>query len=120
MAEGLTPQKLIPEPSPYDLPEHRDRTFACDWLFAGKEAGAIAFFGETLVCQNDHGTELWKHIFSQFREGSEQTLGDVWMRGCRKYWLDNRKNEDVFHNPRIYLGVMTFFGDPSLRIHPPK
>ena len=42
--------------------------------------------------------------------------GDLWRNGQRKYWLNNRKSENVFRHPRIYLGIMTMFGDPSLRL----
>jgi hypothetical protein len=41
---------------------------------------------------------------------------DLWLNGQRKYWLNNRRSENVFRHPRIYLGIMTLFGDPSLRL----
>jgi hypothetical protein len=40
----------------------------------------------------------------------------LWLSGQRKYWLNNRRSENVFRHPRIYLGIMTLFGDPSLRL----
>jgi hypothetical protein len=39
----------VPPPSVYDLPTAHDRTLACAWLF-NPEGGAIAYFGEAVVC----------------------------------------------------------------------
>lgn len=104
---------VVPRPGCYDLPEARDRAFAGSWLAA--EGGAIAFAGESLVCQNDMGAELVRNVVAR-RSSEQQTLGDMWLAGQRRYWLDNRASEHVFRNPRIFLAIMTLFGDPSLRI----
>ena len=75
--------------------------------------GAIAFFGETLVCEDDKGHDLEKELFLRYGAG-DRILGDLWLNGQRKYWINNRASENVFRHPRIYLGIMTMFGDPSL------
>ena len=109
------PQLKVPQPYAYDFPERRDRTFACAWLL--QPGGAIAFFGETLVCEDDKGHDLVKELFLRYKAG-DRVLGDLWRNGQRKYWLNNRASENVFRHPRIYLGIMTLFGDPSLRLPP--
>ena len=111
------PRLVVPRPGCYDLPEARDRTFACSWLAA--EGGAIAFAGESLVCQNDMGAELVRNVLAQRSDGP-QILGDMWLAGQRRYWLDNRASAHVLRNPRVYLAIMTLFGDPSLRIPGPE
>ncbi len=120
-ANGKTwPKRLVvPQPHAYDLPDEGDRTFACSWLLRPGGAGAIAYFGESLVCENDKGAELLKAMLRRLEAG-DRILGDVWRNGQRTYWLNNRANQNVFRNPRIYLGIMTLFGDPSLRLRPPS
>jgi hypothetical protein len=104
---------VVPQPFAYDLPENRDLTFACPWLF--NDGGAIAFCGESLVCENDKGYNLLNAMFQSYKAGG-RTLGDLWRNGQRRYWLECRENENVFRHPRIYLGIMNLFGDPSLRL----
>ncbi len=105
----------LPTPSPYDGYFNSNRTFACPWLFQANKGGAIAFFGETVVCQNAHGTELIKRVLKSYAN-QPRLLGDAWLKGQRQFWKDFRTNNDVLRNPRIYLSIMTFFGDPTLII----
>lgn len=105
----------LPKPSPYDFPESYARSFASPWLCHPYGGGAIAFFGETLVCENSHGTELIKRVLKAYTN-QPALLGDAWLEGQRQYWKDFRTNNGVFRNPRIYLSVMTFFGDPTLAV----
>jgi len=105
---------VVPQPYAYDFPESSNRTFACSWLLS-PAGGAVAFFGQTLVCEADKGHDLEKELFLRYGAG-DRILGDLWLNGQRKYWLNNRSSENVFRHPRIYLGIMTLFGDPSLRL----
>jgi len=113
--EMLGPRLAVPQPGNYDLAEASNRTFACSWLLSAAGGGAIAYFGETLVKQNDTGAELLRAMLARYTAG-ERILGEIWLHGQRKYWLDNRANENVWRHPRIYLGILTLFGDPSLRL----
>lgn len=110
------PRLVVPPPSEYDLPENRDRCFASAWLFA--PGGAVLFAGESLVCENDKGRDLVALVLAS-HVGEHRVFGDVWLEGQRRYWLANRGTDDVFRNPRVYLGIMTLFGDPSLRLPKP-
>lgn len=114
-------QVVIPPPSSYDLPEYQPRTFATSWLCGSSSKGAIAYFGEELVCQNDMGRDLEIRVL-QHLDRSKPTviLGDAWLAGQQQYWKDFHAYDGdncVFRNARIYLSVMNFYGDPSLRIH---
>jgi hypothetical protein len=42
-------------------------------------------------------------------------LGDRWATAQRQYQTALAYSEDVLGAPRVYLGVMMLFGDPSLR-----
>ena len=111
---SLSAPIITPPPHAYDVIDNR--TFACSWLVGPNEGGAIAYFGETVVCENNHGKDLQKRVLAQYVQGGERVLGDMWLKGQQQYWKDFERDENVFHAPRIYLGVMTFFGDPSLRL----
>jgi hypothetical protein len=102
----------VPPPSPYDFPDARDRCVASAWLFS--PGGGIAYFGEMVVMPNGPGRDLEKRMLAT--AGRSRTLGDMWLQGQRRYWIDFVTCGDVFGEPRIYLGIMTMFGDPSLRL----
>jgi hypothetical protein len=105
----------IRKPSDYDLSSATNRTFACPWLFQQNGGGAIAFFGETVVCQNKYGRDLVERILGAYSRVT-YTLGEAWLEGQRRYWLDFKDAKEFYQTPRIYLSIMTFFGDPTLKI----
>jgi len=105
----------ISKPSAYDLGWMTNRTFACSWLINPNQAGGIAFFGETVVCENYHARDLISRVLYSYTTG-KKILGDIWLEGQQQYWRDYRFSTNVFHHPRIYLSIMTFYGDPSLQI----
>jgi hypothetical protein len=96
-------------PNPYE----GSRSFASDWLFSS--TGAIAYFGEVGVAQNNWGTDLGQRMLARYAAGNF-TLGDIWRGGQERYWRDFPNRGEVIGASRIYLGFMTFFGDPSLRL----
>jgi len=119
--DAYTNQKLavpftVPQPNAYDFPAESNRTFAYSWLMSPNEGGAVAFFGETDVLEDFHGRDLATRMLFQYTHGM-RTLGDSWKYGQQQYWMDFRTDEAVFHSLRIFLSIMTFFGDPSLRIN---
>lgn len=113
-------QVVIPAPSSYDIPKNQPRNFATSWLCANSSKGAIAYFGEELICQNDMGRDLEIRVLQNLNPKEKDCiLGDAWLSGQRLYWKDYHDYEGdncVFRNARIYLGIMNFYGDPSLRI----
>jgi len=112
----VTLPMFVPTPGAYDFPNSRDRTFACAWLFkVPNGGGAIAFFGETVVMENDKGRELHRRVLRRYAQG-DRILGDMWLNGQRQFWRDFVGSGDIFREPRVFLGIMTFFGDPSLRV----
>jgi hypothetical protein len=54
---------------------------------------------------------LEKRVLAQYVKGGQRVLGEVWLKGGQQYWKDFERDENVFQAPRIYLGIMTFFGD---------
>lgn len=85
-----------------------------------RSGGAIAYAGEMLVMPNRLGAEFVAAVFARYAAG-EHTLGDIWRGAQQAYWhahLNARKSDNSwpFEEPRVYLGIMTLFGDPSLRL----
>jgi hypothetical protein len=88
-------------------------SFASTWLFQPK-AGAIAYAGETVVKPDGFGADFAAHL-AQLASSGTVLLGDAWRNAQLWYW-HNESRADVIGAPRIYLGVMTLFGDPTLRL----
>jgi hypothetical protein len=105
----VVPPSNYDEAYPASMP-----TFPGAWLF-NSDGGAIAYFGETLVQPNDAGAELQGYMLSRWNDG-ERTLGDIWLQAQRDYWFHNINSGGVFTAPRIQLGIMTFYGDPTLEL----
>lgn len=108
---------LVPPPHPYDFPSQANRTFACAWLFGSSTSGAIAYAGASLVQQGaTYGGALFMRVLRE--AGKVAVLGDAWVQGQRDYIAEKLFLDDILGNPRIYLGIQTLFGDPSLRLTP--
>ncbi len=116
---AVAPDTPPPPPQPFNA-------FSNWWLahagwVDGRSGGAIAYAGEPLVMPDKLGTELVADFMERYSAG-ERTLGDAWRAAQQMYWhahLNTRKSKDnswPFAEPRIYLGIMTLFGDPSLRL----
>jgi Peptidase family C25/Ricin-type beta-trefoil lectin domain len=115
----VPPETPPPPPQPFNA-------FSNWWLAHagwdnGHSGGAIAYAGEPLVMPDKLGTELIATVFARYAAG-ERTLGDIWRAAQQAYWhahLNTRKSSDnswPFAEPRVYLGIMTLFGEPSLRL----
>jgi hypothetical protein len=111
---------LPPPPQPYNAFSNWWLAHA-GWDNTGHTGGAIAYAGEPLVMPDTLGTEIAAGAMQKYLEGGK-TLGDIWRASQQAYWhahLNTRKSGDndwPFAEPRIYLGIMTLFGDPSLRL----
>ncbi len=108
----------VPTPSVYDLPSATNRTVASAWLFNGS-GGGIAYIGEVVVAEDNFGRDFAKEFVAALGGMLPvHTLGDIWLKAQQQYWNDNKTVTDVLGSPRIYLGIMTLFADPSLRLPP--
>lgn len=116
---AVPPDTPPPPPQPFNA-------FSNWWLARagwenGQSGGAIAYAGEPLVMPDYLGTELVSDFMAHYSAG-DRTLGDAWRAAQEMYWhahLNTRKSHNnswPFAEPRIYLGIMTLFGDPSLRL----
>jgi hypothetical protein len=106
----------VPAPNPYDFPAKSGRTFAYDWLCDSASGGAIAYFGATVVHEGgSFSVDLIARMLKAYA-GGMRILGDVWVQGERTYFEENLSADDVLGSRRIFLGIQTLFGDPSLRL----
>jgi hypothetical protein len=111
---------MLPYPNAYDFDEG-DQGFAYPWLIANAPGGAIAYFGEVSVATDIMGAELETYFLTLYGNESSPILGDIYLRAQQQYWgahqNDNGGQVGDFHSiSRCYLGWITFFGDPSLRL----
>ena len=111
------PGIVIPPPGAYDFVSAASRTFAHSWLFSS--GGAIAYFGENEVMEYQNGTVLLSYMLAQYVQGA-RSLGTIWHKAHQQYFQNFATNaggmDPNFTPPRIYLGIMEMFGDPSLRL----
>jgi hypothetical protein len=75
------------------LANQSNRTFACPWLFQKNEGGGIAYFGENIVCENNHGRDLIERVLGAYYNNKDQNilLGDIWILGQQQFWNDYKK-----------------------------
>jgi hypothetical protein len=113
------PPIAIPPPRALDYVSGAQRTFAHAWLFNANEGGGIAYIGENLVMEDGNGTELEGYVLNEYVKGA-RVLGDIWLSAQRRYYENFLTSPGAldynFTPPRIYLGIMELFGDPSLRL----
>ncbi|MGZ3419073.1 MAG: C25 family cysteine peptidase [Polyangiales bacterium] len=108
------PMKVVP-PSNYDKSlAVGASTFAGSWLF-NANGGAIAYFGETVVQPDGSGAKIQGYMQKHWQQG-KRVLGDIWRSAGHDYWVANKTNGDIFDAPRIQLGIMTMYGDPTLTL----
>jgi hypothetical protein len=103
----------VPAPSEFDFVNRHDGGFASAWLF-NEKGGAIAYFGETTVAQDNWGTDLGSYMLGAMAH--DKILGDAWLRGQRAYWKQYHESNDRIGAARLYLTYMTMFGDPTLLV----
>jgi hypothetical protein len=105
----------VPPPSNYDTAiAEGAKNYPGSWLF-NPNGGSIAYFGETLVQPNAAGSQLEGNMLKHWTKGT-RVLGDLWRSAAQDYWVKNRTNGSILDAPRIQLGIMTLYGDPSLRM----
>lgn len=116
-----TPPATLPTPNAYDY-DRPDQGFARSWLIANAPGGAIAYFGETGIAEDQMGVELEKYMFASYVRESKSVLGDIYLKAQQQYWgnhqNDHGRGPDFHSISRLYLGWMVCFGDPSLRLPP--
>jgi hypothetical protein len=116
-----------PRPDPYDGIGRGDQGFAYAWLMSNKFNGAIAYFGETGVAEDWMGQELETYLLQFYgtartvsqTAGGNPTLGTAYLVAQQAYFNNHQSDNgstDYHSIARFYLGWMTFFGDPSLRL----
>ena len=112
----LTKPVVMPRPHIYDI-DRGDRALAFPWLIGNVPGGSIAYFGEMGVSPDWMGVELEKFMLESYVNDYNPILGDIYLKAQRQYWYKHKGELDSTEAaPRMYLGWMVFFGDPSLRL----
>ena len=115
------PPVVMPRPLPLDFQSGAARTFAYAWLFNPNEGGGIAYLGENQTMEDGNGVYLEGYLLNEYVKGKGvQVLGDIWLKAQRTYFTKYESSANGldfnFTPPRIYLGIIELFGDPSLRL----
>jgi Peptidase family C25 len=97
---------------------------AHSWLFDAAPGGAIVYIGDHCVSNDSYPAEIQTHLLNAYVAASgTSVLGNLYLTAQRQYWSGphsqdaTQANLGDYHGiPRLYLGWMVFFGDPSLRL----
>jgi hypothetical protein len=109
------------------------------WTIGCAPGGAIAYFGVHDVAPPDSDIEIEGYILKNYLQSPANlgplpgehslsgypVLGDIYLEAQRTYWEANQGlaatpgRSDYHGIPRIYLGWLVLFGDPSLRLPSP-
>ncbi|HUJ58812.1 MAG TPA: ricin-type beta-trefoil lectin domain protein [Kofleriaceae bacterium] len=105
------------EPGSFSPPEYDPYTtsqtdIGSRFLFDRATGGAVAYFGENLVMQDY--SDFPVDMFTAQKAGF-QRIGDIYRMAQQAFFDANASNTDDFMMPRIYNGIMTLLGDPSMR-----
>jgi Peptidase family C25 len=108
------------------------------WTIGCAPGGAIAYFGLHDVATPGPDVEMEGYILKNYLQSPATdtpppgdhslsgypVLGDIYLQAQRSYWEANQSlastpaQGDYHGIPRIYLGWLVLFGDPSLRLPP--
>ena len=112
----------VPTPKPAPLNIAND-CFAGPWLFDNSPGGAIAYIGDHCVAPDTYPARIENYLLTAYAEAVNPVLGDLYLSAQRQYWAGPDSHDaatsgltDYHGIPRLYLGWMVFFGDPSLRV----
>ena len=109
---------VTPVPRVYDLTSRSDASCAYQWTIASAPGGGIAYFGEMSVSPPPMGQSVETSMLADYAASTSPVLGDIYLHGQQLYWAAHQNETGVQTAPRIYLSFLSFFGDPSLRLHP--
>ena len=110
---------ILPKPNTYDFDRGLigDKALAYPWLIANAPGGGIAYFGEMGVSPDYMGAELETSMLAAYGSEYIPILGDIYREAQQQYWHKHIGELDLTEaSPRMFLGWMVFFGDPSLRL----
>jgi hypothetical protein len=124
---GLDTPGCDPLPVPTPLPNPINIANACwanPWLFDYAPGGGIAYFGDHCVAPDDYPIQMHTYLLKAYVNSTgTPILGDFYLTAQRQYWAGPDSADattsglsDYHGIPRLYLGWLVFFGDPSLRL----
>lgn len=105
------------------------------WVIGASPGGAIAYFGVHDVAPPNSDIELEQNLLTNYLHaasnvvqladhpgGGRPVLGDLYLGAQQTYWNAHQADAttagsgDYHPIPRLYLGWLVLFGDPSLRL----
>jgi len=96
------------------------------WLLDNSPGGGIVYLGDHCVSNDSYPAEIETNLLGAYvAAAGTPVLGDLYLTAQRQYWGGPRASDattpglqDYHGIPRLYLGWMVYFGDPSLRVLP--
>ncbi len=121
------PASLLPLPVPTPKPNPINVPNACwanPWLFDNCPGGAIGYFGAHCVASDSYPVSIHTNMLKAYCDAtSAPVLGSIYLTAQQQYWAGPDSSDaataglpDYHGIPRLYLGWLVFFGDPSLRL----
>jgi hypothetical protein len=119
---GCTPLPVAtPLPNPINI---ANACWANPWLFDYAPGGGIAYFGDHCVAPDTYPIQIETSLLKAYLSSTgTPILGDLYLTAQRQYWAGPDSTDattpglsDYHGIPRLYLGWLVFFGDPSLRL----
>jgi hypothetical protein len=121
---GFT-QLPVTIPSPGALNVNND-CLGHTWTIESAPGGGIVYIGEHCETNDMPGSEMETSVLTGYHElaaagYSIPVLGDMFLRAQQAYWANhifdgNSQSLDYHSIPRLFLGWVVYFGDPSLRM----
>jgi hypothetical protein len=116
----------LPVPTPFPSPINvANACWANPWLFDYAPGGAIAYIGDHCVAPDSYPARIETSLLRAYVSSSNPILGRLYLTAQQQYWAGpdskdaaNPHSSDYHGIPRLYLGWLVFFGDPSLRLPP--
>jgi hypothetical protein len=114
----------VPTPAPAAL-NVPNSCCANPWLFDDAPGGGIAYIGDHCVAPDSYPAEIEGYLLDAYVGSTSvaPVLGDLFLSAQRQYWggaasqIASTKGLGDYHGiPRLYLGWLLFFCDPSLRL----
>ena len=114
---------IIPKVNPLNSQDADNvQSFATSWLFTAN-GGGIAYFAESSPVDYRAGAELETYMLSKYASliqpgAGAPVLGDFYLGAQRQFYASHHNDTSGawWLVPRLYLSLMVFHGDPSLRL----
>jgi Peptidase family C25 len=125
---GINYPDAAPLPVTTPLPAPINISIPCcanQWLFDAAPGGSIVYIGDHCVSNDSYPSEIQTNLLNAYVGAGQPILGSLYLTALQEYWAGPHSKDattpgllDYHGIPRLYLGWMVYFGDPSLRLAP--